>query len=421
MFNRLSLVAKLTILSFVIILGTAAAVAASLWPAGIDGADSASLLLLPAIAALAGAILAAIAIRVALRPLRQVAGWLDQVAQDDPGISIGHQQRGDEIGTMARALEQLHRISVDAMRAQSGLENVNTNVMIADSGNTIVYLNRSVQEMLRNAQDDIRKDLPHFDAGDLLGKNIDVFHKNPAHQQKLLAELDRTYRTRIVIGGRTFDLIANPAVNRRGVRIGTVVEWADRTEEVRMGNEVVQLVERASDKGFAERVDVSNRTGFMKALGMAINTMSDKCQAMTGEIAETIGAIARGDLTRRLTKDYPGIFGQLKDGTNGLADRLSDFASRLSETARTVRDASGEISAGSQDLAQRTESQAASIEETAASMHEITTTVKQNADNAQAANQLALAARDTAEKGGSVVQNAVAAVTQIEESAQKIS
>src|SRR3546814_16477501 len=53
-------------------------------------------------------------------------------------------------------------------------------------------------------------------------------------------------------------------------------------------------------------------------------------------------------------------------------------------------------------------------------MHEITTTVKQNADNAQAANQLAVTARDTAQKGGSVVQDAVKAVTQIEESARKI-
>jgi methyl-accepting chemotaxis protein len=54
-------------------------------------------------------------------------------------------------------------------------------------------------------------------------------------------------------------------------------------------------------------------------------------------------------------------------------------------------------------------------------MHEVTTTVKQNADNAQAANQLASAARDTAEKGGGVVANAVSAVNQIEESARKIS
>ncbi|MEK9971283.1 MAG: methyl-accepting chemotaxis protein, partial [Ferrovibrio sp.] len=86
-----------------------------------------------------------------------------------------------------------------------------------------------------------------------------------------------------------------------------------------------------------------------------------------------------------------------------------------------VRDASGEISTGSQDLAQRTESQAASIEETAASMHEITATVKQNADNAQAANQLASAARQTAEKGGRIVTDAVTAMNGIEQSAQKIS
>src|SRR3546814_16103860 len=53
-------------------------------------------------------------------------------------------------------------------------------------------------------------------------------------------------------------------------------------------------------------------------------------------------------------------------------------------------------------------------------MHEITATVKQNADNAEAANQLAMTARGTAEKGGSVVRDAVTAVTRIEESARKI-
>jgi methyl-accepting chemotaxis protein len=47
--------------------------------------------------------------------------------------------------------------------------------------------------------------------------------------------------------------------------------------------------------------------------------------------------------------------------------------------------------------------------------------VKQNADNAEAANQLAMSARNTAERGGSVVQDAVAAVSRIEESARKIS
>src|SRR3546814_19831547 len=75
--------------------------------------------------------------------------------------------------------------------------------------------------------------------------------------------------------------------------------------------------------------------------------MSDRCQAMTGEIAAVIGAMAEGDMKRRLTRDYPGIFGQLKTGANAMAERLTDIARRLGETAHTVSDASGEISTGS--------------------------------------------------------------------------
>ena len=62
-----------------------------------------------------------------------------------------------------------------------------------------------------------------------------------------------------------------------------------------------------------------------------------------------------------------------------------------------------EISAGNANLSQRTEEQSSSLEETASSMEEMTSTVKQNADNAGQANQLAIAARDQAEKGGAVV------------------
>jgi len=374
-----------------------------------------------AIAVLIGVIIAIVVTRNLLRPLGQIAGWTERLAQHELSIEIGHRGRRDEIGTLARAVQELKSTSVGAARAQSGLENVTTNVMIADENNIIVYCNKSVIETLRRAQDDVRKDLPHFDADDLIGKSVDIFHKNPAHQKSMLASMTGTHRARITVGGRIFDLIANPAVNQRGERVGTVVEWADRTEEVRLGNEVVALVQSATDNGFAERIDLAGKSGFIRSLSEAINTMSDKCQAMTGEIAQSIAAMAQGDLTRQLNKDYPGIFGQLKTGANALSERLRDFAGRLSDTARTVRDASAEISTGSQDLASRTESQAASIEQTAASMHEITTTVRQNADNAQAANQLAVAARDTAEKGGSVVSDAVAAVTQIEASAQKIS
>jgi methyl-accepting chemotaxis protein len=186
------------------------------------------------------------------------------------------------------------------------------------------------------------------------------------------------------------------------------------------GDEIAALVNKVAQGDLSGRIAEAGKEGFFLSTSQELNRLSATLQTMTEELAGTMGAMAGGDLSRHVQGDYQGVFGQIKTGVNGMGERLRDFAGRLAENAEAVNAAAAEISTGSQDLASRTESQAASIEETAASMHEITTTVKQNADNAQAANQLATAARDTAEKGGSVVANAVTAVTQIEDSARRI-
>ncbi|WP_300304275.1 methyl-accepting chemotaxis protein, partial [Ferrovibrio sp.] len=165
------------------------------------------------------------------------------------------------------------------------------------------------------------------------------------------------------------------------------------------GEEIAALVNKVAQGDLSGRIDEKGKDGFFLSTSQELNRLAGTLQTMTGEMADTMGAMAGGDLTKSVRGDYRGVFGQLKNSANGMAERMRDFAGRLTNTAQSVKTASDEISSGSQDLAQRTESQAASIEETAASMHEITTTVKQNADNAQAANQLATAARDTAEKG----------------------
>jgi methyl-accepting chemotaxis protein len=144
-------------------------------------------------------------------------------------------------------------------------------------------------------------------------------------------------------------------------------------------------------------------------------------QLAVQEVQQVVDATKANDLTKRIALD--GKSGEIRSlcaGVNDLVDAMSGIILNIRTASNTIAAASAEISTGSQDLAQRTESQAASIEETAASMHEVTSTVKLNADNAQAANQLAVVARDTAEKGGGVVADAVKAVIQIEDSAQKI-
>src|SRR5262249_46781982 len=79
-----------------------------------------------------------------------------------------------------------------------------------------------------------------------------------------------------------------------------------------------------------------------------------------------------------------------------------------------------QLSGAAQQLSSGAQEQASSLEETAASLEEITGTVKQTADNARQANQLAAASRETAERGGAVVRDAVAAMTESNTASKKI-
>ncbi len=107
-----------------------------------------------------------------------------------------------------------------------------------------------------------------------------------------------------------------------------------------------------------------------------------------------LGALAEGDLTRRIDAEYQGTFATLKDNANPTADQSSGTVSQIKSAAGEVANASAaEISTSTTDLSQRTEEQAASLEETSASMEEISATVKKNAENAQQANTLAAGTR----------------------------
>src|SRR5450631_3091652 len=147
-------------------------------------------------------------------------------------------------GVKARLLDA-HAAATTTARIKAALDNVTTNVMIADESDAIIYLNRSVAEMMRAKEREIQKALPNMRADALVGSNIAVFHKSPAHQHGLLANLRGTHRAEIELSGCTFLLIANPVLSDDGTRLGTVVEWKDRTAEIAVEQDVNGIVEAA--------------------------------------------------------------------------------------------------------------------------------------------------------------------------------
>lgn len=371
-----------------------------------------------------------IVVRSITRPLTQAINTFGHIANGkfDTPVEVGAQ---DEVGKVLQGLKSMQtklgfdvaetkRIADENLRIKIALDNVTTNVMIADNDLNIIYMNKSVIEMMSNAEADLRKVLPNFNVSSLMGANIDQFHKNPAHQRNLLNTLKANYKTQIPIGERTFTLSANPVISEKGERLGGVVEWRDRTIEVAIEKEIEQIVEAAVLGDFTTRLDLANKEGFFRTLAEGINKLLETSDVGLNEVVRVLNALSRGDLTESITNEYFGTFGQLKDDSNATVDNLHALIEQIRSAADSINTAAKEIAAGNTDLSQRTEAQASSLEETASSMEQLAATVKQNAANAKQANQMASAASSVAVKGGIVVGEVVNTMSAINDSSRKI-
>src|SRR5581483_8280900 len=292
----------------------------------------------------------------------------------------------DEAGQVLKALDEMQAklrtqietersFAAENSRIRQALDKVSTSVVLADANYQIIYINQTAQALFARTQHGIRKSLPNFDVAKLHGASLDVMSVEPANMRRVLDSLSTSDTQERVLGGCTFRTVANPVRNDKGERIGTVVEWTERTQEIGVEKEMQTMLSAVVGGDLSRRIDLAGKSGFFEAMSR---------------------------------------------GVNQLADNLAEVVSKVKGVAAEVHRGADEISAGNANLSQRTEEQSSSLEETASSMEEMTTTVKQNADNAAQANQLALAARDQAEKGGTVVSHAVAAMAGINDASKKI-
>jgi methyl-accepting chemotaxis protein len=320
----------------------------------------------------------AIPLAQAIEVFRRIAGGSYDNAIDLSG--------SDEAARVLRALDDMQgklRLQIENerltaaenTRVRQALDKVSTAVVLADAQRRIIYLNDTASATFARNQREIRKSLPGFEVERLRGATLESLAADSHSEGRELEKLASARIAERELGDCTFRTVTSPVLDEIGGRIGSVMEWTDRTQEV----------------------------------------------AVEKEMQGMLSAVVAGDLGRRIeVTGKSGFFETMSRGVNRLADNMAEVVSSVKRVAADVHRGADEISAGNANLSQRTEEQSASLEETASSMEEMTTTVKQNADNAAQANQLALAARDQAEKGGAVVSHAVAAMSGINEASKKI-
>ncbi len=321
---------------------------------------------------------------------------------------------------LRESIERDRQLTAESSRIKQALDNSSTNVMVADVENSIIYTNDALVNMFSEIEDDIRQDLPGFNVRDLIGTNIDKFHKNPAHQIAIVEKLSATHKAEFVVGSQTMSFTANPIIGDNEERLGTVVEWVNRTAEVAIQNDIGVLIDAARNGDLTKRMDLSGKQGFFLSLSQGMNQLFDTTSEVFEQIARVMSGLSDGNLQRSMEGEHSGSFEKVQDNVNSTIISLREIVDSIRSSAELITTGSDEISNGNKSLSSRTEQQAASLEETASALEELTSTVRQNADSAQQANQLAESARQTAQSGGDVVGNAVNAMEEINGASNKI-
>lgn len=337
-------------------------------------------------------------------------------------VSPVNDDEGGRIGTVVEWQDQTEELArlkeeavVNAQNAQvkTALDEVTANVMMADAEFNISYMNKAATSLFARNEAEFRADLPNLDAKQLIGTNIDVFHKNPGHQRSLLSGMTQTIRAELNIGTRVMEVIATPVNDDSGQRQGYVVQWVDKTDQVTAENEVDTIVTAATNGEFNHRIDEAGKEGFFGRLAEGLNQVMVTTETSLNDVLRVLQSLAGGDLTKTIESDYKGLYGDLKADLNSTIAKLGEVLSSVNSSVTNIASSAEEVSSTAQSLAQGASEQAASVEETSASIEQMGASIDQNNENAKVTNDIASKSARSAEEGGSAVSQTVAAMNDI--------
>jgi methyl-accepting chemotaxis protein len=181
-----------------------------------------------------------------------------------------------------------------------------------------------------------------------------------------------------------------------------------------------ELVQRANAGDFGGRCETVGLAGFQLEMAKGLNQLVMSVESFVDEFGEVQNAVARGDLTKPISRDYPGRLEDLRRDTNRTSEQLAGIVERIRGSADAIGMASAEVAQGSADLSARTEQQGTALQKTVSAIEQLSSAVRSNAQHTATADDLAQAASKTAAMGGMAVVNVISTMEGISASSGKI-
>lgn len=313
----------------------------------------------------------------ALETLQPTAGRLDALRSVGQLVSSAIERIGD---------------AAKANQIQAMVEGAPVNMMICDRDLVITYLNPASLRTLKT----IEHLLP-VKAEQVLGQSLDIFHKDPSNQRKVLSsDKNLPHREQVILGTETLDLSVAAVYDNRRVYTAVMVSWEVITQKLKMERDIVEAAER--DKVRAAEL-----------------------QSKVEELLSVVTLAAQGDLTRTTTVTGDDAMGRLGGGVQSMLQDLKGIIGKVVSAAQQLGDSSEAVSQGANSLAVGAQEQSSTVSEMSAAVEELTASIQSIAKNAQEADQIATSTAKAAEEGGGAVERSIEAMELINKSSEQIS
>jgi methyl-accepting chemotaxis protein len=203
----------------------------------------------------------------------------------------------------------------------------------------------------------------------------------------------------------------------------TFAELGKTMDEVVARKEVLQAEVQAAAEQRAQMTSLALAVAGLLATAGAIGFAWFAQRRIVADVqhaAHLCSEVAQGRLVTPTGPLRADEIGDLMRSLAVMVTQLGGSLNTVRQASDSIRTAAQEIASGNTDLSQRTEQAASSLQQTASSMEQLSGTVQQTADSARNANDLAATARSVAQRGGTVVQQVVDTMDEIQHSSRKI-
>ena len=298
-------------------------------------------------------------------------------------------------------------IANENLRIKMALDSLPECVTVSNANAQFVHATPAAEDLLRKLGG------PGFALEKLYGNKISGLFSSQETAEKFDHAVVSGESVDMEIAGRQIRLLAKPVLDIDGTRLGRVTHWVDRTEEIASEIGLANLIAAAGRGDFSNRLSMDGKVGFFAAMGAGMNELIATSEQGLTEVADLLAAFAEGDLTKRMERDYQGLFGKVKDSANTTAENLTRVMGEVRAAADALTGAANQVSATAQSLSQAASEQAASVEETTSQIDAMSDSISQNSDNAKVTDGMATKTSKEAADGGGAVSQTVVAMKQI--------